>query len=352
MKQTNNAIKFLMAQYRAIFKNANIAMVAAMAAAALAAGQAQAAAISDWNNVSGGSLDGTQDQTITITQKGSVENKNGFDLTIKSGTHTIQGDGSSAGGVFTVAEGKPSAIKLEATGDAGQNTFTIGDAAANKNATVTIDSFTNKKGTLSIQGNAADKGKTSALNAKVIKIGIDSKAANDAVVTVKGHGSLNATGTGSGEGLLIGKGAKITVEENGKITASNLDMSDGSLTLSAANTSVTASTMNLTKGTVTLSGAATSTLFGDKDSTIVINGATITDGASNSGTVKGKSITLTSGKLASSNNLHIDSTGGEFIANGGSIENNTKTKNITFRGNTKINDGVTVSNSGNLIFIW
>ena len=42
MKQTNNAIKFLMAQYRAIFKNANIAMVAAMAAAALAAGSANA----------------------------------------------------------------------------------------------------------------------------------------------------------------------------------------------------------------------------------------------------------------------------------------------------------------------
>ena len=44
MKQTNNAIKFLMAQYRAIFKNANIAMVAAMVAAALAAGQAHAKA--------------------------------------------------------------------------------------------------------------------------------------------------------------------------------------------------------------------------------------------------------------------------------------------------------------------
>ena len=43
MKQTNNAIKFLMAQYRAIFKNANIAMLAAIAASALAAGQAQAA---------------------------------------------------------------------------------------------------------------------------------------------------------------------------------------------------------------------------------------------------------------------------------------------------------------------
>ena len=47
MKQTNNAIKFLMAQYRAIFKNANIAMVAAMAAAALAAGSANAAQSQD-----------------------------------------------------------------------------------------------------------------------------------------------------------------------------------------------------------------------------------------------------------------------------------------------------------------
>ena len=43
MKQTNNAIKFLMAQYRAIFKNANIAMVAAMVASTLAAGSANAA---------------------------------------------------------------------------------------------------------------------------------------------------------------------------------------------------------------------------------------------------------------------------------------------------------------------
>ena len=52
MKQTNNAIKFLMAQYRAIFNNANIAMVSfAMAAATLAAGQAQAATeINKWDD--------------------------------------------------------------------------------------------------------------------------------------------------------------------------------------------------------------------------------------------------------------------------------------------------------------
>ena len=45
MKQTNNAIKFLMAQYRAIFQNAYFKglATAAVATVALAAGQAQAA---------------------------------------------------------------------------------------------------------------------------------------------------------------------------------------------------------------------------------------------------------------------------------------------------------------------
>ena len=45
MKQTNNAIKFLMAQYRAIFKNAYFKGMASavLLTAGLAAGQAQAA---------------------------------------------------------------------------------------------------------------------------------------------------------------------------------------------------------------------------------------------------------------------------------------------------------------------
>ena len=45
MKQTNNAIKFLMAQYRAIFQNAYFKglATAAVVTMGLAAGQAQAA---------------------------------------------------------------------------------------------------------------------------------------------------------------------------------------------------------------------------------------------------------------------------------------------------------------------
>ena len=74
MKQTNNAIKFLMAQYRAIFKNANIAMVAAMAAAALAAGQAQAAPLANANI---GSVAANTEIKITGqgTDDGQTDNK-------------------------------------------------------------------------------------------------------------------------------------------------------------------------------------------------------------------------------------------------------------------------------------
>ena len=79
MKQTNNAIKFLMAQYRAIFKNANIAMVAAMAAAALAAGSANAAQsldgkwdLSDFVNTNAG----TGIKAETVNKDSTLDLKN------------------------------------------------------------------------------------------------------------------------------------------------------------------------------------------------------------------------------------------------------------------------------------
>ena len=81
MKQTNNAIKFLMAQYRAIFKNANIAMVAAMAVSALAAGQAQAAA-GNWANINKGTGDSISAATEFTSDQESVANSNTFTLTI------------------------------------------------------------------------------------------------------------------------------------------------------------------------------------------------------------------------------------------------------------------------------
>ena len=53
MKQTNNAIKFLMAQYRAIFQNAYFKglATAAVVTMGLAAGQAQAASLEDISTI-------------------------------------------------------------------------------------------------------------------------------------------------------------------------------------------------------------------------------------------------------------------------------------------------------------
>ena len=356
MKQTNNAIKFLMAQYRAIFKNANIAMVAAMAAAALAAGQAQAVEVNDWTKLDG-KVTATTGSEIKVsgdgtTAKGVIVNDKGFALTITSGTNTISSKNKPIH--FSVKDGLDSSITLNAGGDVDATKLIIGSATQNETATVTVGSFTNTKGTLDIQGSGA-AADSSALNAKVIKIGDEKAADNDAVVTVKGYGSLNATGTGSGEGLLlIGKGAKITVEANGKINASTINMTSGSLSLGAANTSVTAKTINIKGGKVSMSGAGGptgTTVFGSADSVIDITGGSVEDATDASGILKGKTITLNGGKIASNKNLTIDSTGGTFVANKGSITNDVKTKDITFRGNTTINDGVTVSNSGNLIFI-
>ena len=90
MKQTNNAIKFLMAQYRAIFKNANIAMVAAMAAAALSAGAANAATANDVN----------------------LEDKAEWDAALTAGNGTIQITGVTTD---SGSSGKYQNLKIEVT---------------------------------------------------------------------------------------------------------------------------------------------------------------------------------------------------------------------------------------------
>ena len=125
MKQTNNAIKFLMAQYRAIFKNANIAMVAAMAAAALAAGSANAADLSDKLTSDAGTAVGitstAADDTITVANgkiyaKGITVNKDAK-LTISGGVSSV-GDVTVNGGTLSLKD-KNSSLLLGAIKDNG-----------------------------------------------------------------------------------------------------------------------------------------------------------------------------------------------------------------------------------------
>ena len=96
MKQTNNAIKFLMAQYRAIFKNANLKMIlaATAAAAALSVGSANAAAGNGkWEASDFGSTNAATEagETISSSQDFDASTLTNAGWNYASGTTTVTG---------------------------------------------------------------------------------------------------------------------------------------------------------------------------------------------------------------------------------------------------------------------
>ena len=121
MKQTNNAIKFLMAQYRAIFKNAYFKGMASavLLTAGLAAGAAQATTTdgvleeSDFNKDSGSVA------TVTITTNSNIDMGKLGD--VFTGTNTFIGVNSSINGAAVTIKGEANrAIVAQ-----GGGTFTV-----------------------------------------------------------------------------------------------------------------------------------------------------------------------------------------------------------------------------------
>ena len=195
MKQTNNAIKFLMAQYRAIFKNANIAMLAAIAASALAAGQAQAA---DLNNDAlkaaddGAELtvDGSGDKYANLTLSGAAKTGAVFDksftITVTDGKgHTLDGD-NTEDGIIKAANGK---LKIAGAATDG----TIVAVGGKSGTTVTLNSLELSKGTLKIGKVGATK--NAVVNASTIDLGV--KPANTPVTTAAGDAKVELLASGS-----------------------------------------------------------------------------------------------------------------------------------------------------------
>ena len=327
MKQTNNAIKFLMAQYRAIFKNANIAMLAAIAASALAAGQAQAGALA---NAGLGNI--TSDTVITITgdsgDDGTTDNKwesltlendanlgdnvTGVKFVLQSGgANTFKGTVNLTGASLNLAAEEKTAVN--------QAKLTVGED--DTAATVTLSDVTIDKGTLEV--GTASATVTNAVTAGKITLGKDGATDGDAVLSVLKSGSVAATGN-----LTINKGAELTIGESATLTGGNIIVNDGKINVSGANASA---------------------VFGSATSSIEIKSGTIVDAASASGKVFGKTITLTDGVLESANKLTIEAAkDGEFNANGGEVKVG-KDKSLTLKGTANINEGAKLSNSGTLV---
>ncbi len=168
MKQTNNAIKFLMAQYRAIFKNANIAMVAAMVAAALAVGQAQAAA-----------------GDTGLDPEGKFENEL-KDSTIGSGDNLTHD--AKKWVVLSAPANKP--IKVE---NGGKLTLSYTGNAAKGNLYTGNDLVVNSGGTITLKGSEDAKADIAGLVGAAKETSGQDRATPTASLTINKDGKLDVT---------------------------------------------------------------------------------------------------------------------------------------------------------------
>ena len=370
MKQTNNAIKFLMAQYRAIFKNANIAMVAAMAAAALAAGSANAAtqskdgiwdltdfvATNDGKGVAAETVN--KDSTLDMSKVTTVDNKafayagNDADTKIDGAKVTITG-----------AKDKHLAVKGLALTNGAELTITN----TGKEANSTIYGYTS--GT---QAGAGDQGTLSVVGSK---INATSSAFQFNTVNIKNGSTITLGGKVPGDHKdkadwfgYSNIGTNISGTSGGVLTVENstVNLNDESQLVSTTEVALNGATINFdgkmhekvystafirgisgsTAGQVTLNGGTTLNATGTNGNgaiyanTIGIQSATLNIGA-------GKQFILDGDwedKTAAQADKHVASaiTIKDFTVNGEGngklvIGNATKASTVTITGKTVIN---------------
>ena len=199
MKQTNNAIKFLMAQYRAIFNNAYFKglATAAVVTVGLAAGQAQAAADANL----------TADELSAIT---------GTDIIITGGSET--GD-NNKWGALQISGGKTADIQQNLTisgGAVASNYITSDDKQAStvtgKDLTINVDSKNKATHGLTIKAGTSS-GATAVFNKADVKVGVLAINAADSAAA----GALSAKTINVGTAAVAGNQGKAATEPNATI---------------------------------------------------------------------------------------------------------------------------------------
>ena len=363
MKQTNNAIKFLMAQYRAIFKNANIAMVAAIAAAALASGQAQAATVAaqDIDNAKLSSLKGvvtidgtgqtddTQPLTykdFTLTGGATYEGTEALTLKFTGGTsHTIKGTAAGKDPITTPA--KPdvnlgnTSLVIEATADA---TLTIGESGAAAAATnVTLADITVNKGTLALVAKEDNAKLATSITAANLTVGLGgtATAADEAKITVAKHTSINAT-----EALTVNSGSKITVAGGGTLSGKTVTINEGTVELGTTKVADSIGTLSST-GKLDIKGGTISVV--DGAAKISASGIDLAGALNNSGNLLVTGVVNAKNKSTVANGDALTFENGLVAESGSTVNNNTAQKTITLKGTSSFASGATVSNSGDLV---
>ena len=362
-----------------------------MAAAALAAGQANAAkifdnatlpSITDANPLE---IDGTGDdadkyKNIALTNGASSDKA--YVITVANGgdTNTIKGAVSLSNSTIKVAGAALATAKLD-----------IGTGAQNPTNLTLKELSVAEQGALNVAGTNADN-KTSVI-ASTINFG-DGQTAANSTIDIKNFATVSAEGDGDEAGKITINQATVDIAAGGTLKGKKVVLTDGTVTNAgtlsggtidiAAGTltntgTLTTGTLNLAGGTLTATKAVTATnelniaggkvaateavsgkkikvtggevdfgagdngALGDASTELItISGGTI-DAKTAAGAIKGKTIKFEKGDIkASAHALTIE---GGFEATSGTLTIGNE-KSVTFKGNASIKDAVTVTLEG------
>ena len=229
MKQTNNAIKFLMAQYRAIYQSAYLKGLASaiIVTASLAAGQAQAAALDSFNGLKSNetiTIPGNKD-SLTITS-GTTNDSAEFKVQITSGKgidNKVEGATASAKKATFEINGADTTLKVAATGAGAGGTGTAAEGS------LTIGTLDVKKGSVTVEANG---NKSATLAASQIKVG------NGGKITVAGTNTptvASTLGDATKTTYTLDSGSTITLGASGAMVGQDVVSTGGKIVLSGGS---------------------------------------------------------------------------------------------------------------------
>ena len=236
MKQTNNAIKFLMAQYRAIFKNAyfkGMASAMLLTAGLAIAGGAQAAQLTDATKLA------NAEEAITITGSSSDAGNSGkwesiklnisasqewnTDVTISSGDAARAGNLIYATGTADVSLSGSGSLTISTDVTKG---LLVESRTDTKTFSIDLNSINVESGLLDIKDNGGGTSGAASIAANTITVGDSAARDGSATAILK----LTSSAATQGIGLTLGREANT---DTGAV-ASEIIVNEGGVVLLAA----------------------------------------------------------------------------------------------------------------------
>ena len=287
MKVSNNALNFLLAQYRAIFKRAYVKGLASavLLTAGLAAAQAQAANLT---NDSGSALEATEAITIgsggdydSIKISGGFSNKWNADVTITSGAASSTGNyilGSGGTGDLAITGTGSLTIAVTEATASGNGLAIIGDGSG---SSLSIKDVTVQRGEIKILDSGSNSSGTALLAADTIMIGRaageEATTTREAYLTVKADTTKGATLGAAGSNITIDSTGQLTLtgatSATSKVTGASLTVKEGGLLLinGAGTNTIEATDLNIEAGAFGVISGGASGAFAGETATVAGN---------------------------------------------------------------------------------